>query len=113
VFDDIGDIRETRKRYNHRMFQSGVPVFRAFEEAEAEALRSGAMDEPADAAVGLLPGAGRPRARRDRQRAEHGPVRRTQLLGGPPRPLTASRSLAENGGTGVGRNAGRGVGAGL
>jgi AhpD family alkylhydroperoxidase len=43
VFDDIKDIRETRKRYNHKMFGSGVPVFRAYEEAEAEALRSGAL----------------------------------------------------------------------
>jgi AhpD family alkylhydroperoxidase len=44
VFDDIADIRETRKRSNHRMFQSGSKVFRAFEEVEAEALRSGALD---------------------------------------------------------------------
>jgi AhpD family alkylhydroperoxidase len=44
VFPDIQEIRETRKRYNHRMFRSGVPVFRAFEEAEAEALRSGALE---------------------------------------------------------------------
>ncbi len=44
MFDEIGDIRQTRKRYNLKMFQSGVKMFRDFEDAEAAALRSGALE---------------------------------------------------------------------
>jgi AhpD family alkylhydroperoxidase len=44
VFDDVGDIRKTRKRYNLKMFQSGVKMFRDFEEAEGAALQSGALE---------------------------------------------------------------------
>jgi len=43
VFDDVRDIRETRKRYNAKLFMSGVPAFRKFEELEAEALADGAL----------------------------------------------------------------------
>jgi AhpD family alkylhydroperoxidase len=44
MFDDISDIRPTRKRYNLKVFQSGVKMFRDFEEAEGAALRSGALE---------------------------------------------------------------------
>lgn len=44
MFDEIGDIRQTRKRYNLEMFRSGVKMFRDFEEAEGAALRSGALE---------------------------------------------------------------------
>ncbi len=43
MFDEIDDIRRTRKRYNHKMFQSGVPAFRQLEELEAGALAEGAL----------------------------------------------------------------------
>ncbi len=45
MFDDIEDIRQTRKRFNHKMFQSGVATFRDFEEMEAAALRDGALSQ--------------------------------------------------------------------
>jgi len=44
MFDEIGDIRKTRKRYNLKMFQSGVKMFRDFEEAEGAALQGGALE---------------------------------------------------------------------
>lgn len=44
MFDEISDIRQTRKRYNLKMFQSGVKMFRDFEEAEGAALQSGALE---------------------------------------------------------------------
>jgi AhpD family alkylhydroperoxidase len=44
MFDDISDIRPTRKRYNLKVFQSGVKMFRDFEEAEGTALQSGALE---------------------------------------------------------------------
>lgn len=44
MFDDINDIRRTRKRINAEMFRSGVDTFRAFEDVESGALRSGALD---------------------------------------------------------------------
>jgi AhpD family alkylhydroperoxidase len=44
MFDDIDDIRRTRKRINAQMFRSGVPTFRAFEDVEAAALASGELD---------------------------------------------------------------------
>jgi len=44
VFDDIDDIRRTRKRINAEMFRSGVATFRALEDLEGGALESGALD---------------------------------------------------------------------
>ena len=35
MFDDINDIRRTRKRINAEMFRSGVDTFRAFEDVVA------------------------------------------------------------------------------
>ena len=45
MFDEIEDIRHTRKRYNLKMFQSGIAGFRQFEELEAAALRGGALPQ--------------------------------------------------------------------
>jgi AhpD family alkylhydroperoxidase len=44
MFDEINDIRRTRKRINAEMFRSGVDTFRAFEDVEAGALRGGTLD---------------------------------------------------------------------
>ena len=43
MFDEIDDIRQTRKRLNLKMFQSGVGSFRSFEELEAGALADGEL----------------------------------------------------------------------
>lgn len=43
MFDDIQTIRQTRKRYNLQMFQSGISVFRDIQEAEGRALADGAL----------------------------------------------------------------------
>lgn len=43
MFDSVKTIRETRKRYNGRLFMSGVETFRRLEDAEAGALADGAL----------------------------------------------------------------------
>jgi AhpD family alkylhydroperoxidase len=43
MFNDIDQIRETRKKYNLQMFRSGVSTFRELEELEANALRDGVL----------------------------------------------------------------------
>jgi len=43
MFDEIDEIRRTRKQYNQRMFQSGISTFRKFEDLEANALQDGAL----------------------------------------------------------------------
>ena len=45
MFDDLEDIRQTRKRYNFKMFQSGVAAFRQLEDLEAGALADGALSQ--------------------------------------------------------------------
>lgn len=45
MFDSIEEIRTTRKKYNYKMFTSGVSAFREFEELEAKTLQSGALDQ--------------------------------------------------------------------
>jgi AhpD family alkylhydroperoxidase len=44
MFSDIDEIRSLRKKYNYKMFTSGVSTFREFEELEAKTLQSGALD---------------------------------------------------------------------
>jgi len=43
MFDEISDVRKTRKKYNQLMFRSGISTFRKFEDLEADALRDGAL----------------------------------------------------------------------
>jgi alkylhydroperoxidase/carboxymuconolactone decarboxylase family protein YurZ len=43
MFDEITDMRKTRKKYNQLMFRSGIGTFRKFEELEADALKDGAL----------------------------------------------------------------------
>jgi AhpD family alkylhydroperoxidase len=44
MFENIEEIREIRKKYNHKMFNSGVSTFQEFEELEGKALQSGALE---------------------------------------------------------------------
>jgi hypothetical protein len=43
MFDEIGDIRNARKRYNVQMRQSGIKTFRELHELESNALKDGAL----------------------------------------------------------------------
>jgi alkylhydroperoxidase/carboxymuconolactone decarboxylase family protein YurZ len=43
MFDEITDIRQTRKKYNQLMFRSRISTFRKFEDLEADALKDGAL----------------------------------------------------------------------
>ena len=43
MFDNIKEIRKTRKKYNNPMFHSGNGTFRQFEDLEANALKDGAL----------------------------------------------------------------------
>jgi alkylhydroperoxidase/carboxymuconolactone decarboxylase family protein YurZ len=43
MFDDIADIRNTRKRYNVQMHRSGIGTFRELHKLEANALKDGAL----------------------------------------------------------------------
>lgn len=43
MFDEIDQIRKTRKKYNLQMFRSGISTFREIEDLEANALRDGAL----------------------------------------------------------------------
>jgi alkylhydroperoxidase/carboxymuconolactone decarboxylase family protein YurZ len=43
MFDEIEEIRKTRKKYNNLMFNSGIGTFRQFEDLEANALKDGAL----------------------------------------------------------------------
>jgi AhpD family alkylhydroperoxidase len=45
MFDEIEDIRQTRRRYNFKMFQSGIGTFREFEQMEGAVLRDGALSQ--------------------------------------------------------------------
>jgi alkylhydroperoxidase/carboxymuconolactone decarboxylase family protein YurZ len=43
LFDEINQIRKTRKKYNLQMFRSGISTFREIEDLEANAFRDGAL----------------------------------------------------------------------
>lgn len=44
MFEDAATIRKTRKKYNGKMFKSGVDTFRQMAAVEEKALKSGALD---------------------------------------------------------------------
>ena len=44
MFEDIGKVNELRKKYNFKMFTSGIPAFRSYEDLEARILTSGVLD---------------------------------------------------------------------
>jgi alkylhydroperoxidase/carboxymuconolactone decarboxylase family protein YurZ len=43
MFDEIKEIRKTRKKYNNLMFRSGIDTFRRFADLEENALKDGAL----------------------------------------------------------------------
>ena len=43
MFDEISQIRKTRKKYNLQMFRSGIGTFREIEDLEANTFRDGAL----------------------------------------------------------------------
>ena len=45
MFENIDEIRKTRKKYNHKMFQSGISTFREMEQLEASAFQPGSLDQ--------------------------------------------------------------------
>ena len=56
MFDNIAEIRKTRKEYNLQMFRSGIGTFREFEEVEAHAFRDGALDRKHKELIGMAVG---------------------------------------------------------
>jgi len=56
LFEDISDIRRTRKKYNLQMFRSGLSTFRELEEVEAHAFQDGALDRKHKELIGLAVG---------------------------------------------------------
>jgi AhpD family alkylhydroperoxidase len=53
MFESIEEFRNIRKKYNYKMFSSGVSTFREFEELEARTLESGALDRKYKELIGL------------------------------------------------------------
>ena len=53
MFDDIREIRRNRKKYNLKMFRSGVGTFEELENLEANALRKGALPGKYKELIGL------------------------------------------------------------
>ena len=53
MFDDIGEIRRSRKQYNLKMFRSGVGTFEELENLEANALRGGELPRKYKELIGL------------------------------------------------------------
>lgn len=45
MFIDTQDVRSLRKKYNGKMMKSGIPIFQEVGRIEAEALKSGALDQ--------------------------------------------------------------------
>jgi alkylhydroperoxidase/carboxymuconolactone decarboxylase family protein YurZ len=45
MFPDIEEIRKARKKYNGKMYRSGIGTFREMEELEANVLRDGALKQ--------------------------------------------------------------------
>ena len=53
MFDDISEIRRSRKQYNLKMFRSGVGTFEELENLEANALREGVLPGKYKELIGL------------------------------------------------------------
>jgi alkylhydroperoxidase/carboxymuconolactone decarboxylase family protein YurZ len=43
MFEDISEIRKARKKYNYKMFQSGISTFQEMEQLEAHAFQPGTL----------------------------------------------------------------------
>jgi AhpD family alkylhydroperoxidase len=53
MFEDIEEIRSIRKKYNYKLFSSGVSTFKEFEDLEARTLQSGALDRKYKELIGI------------------------------------------------------------
>jgi len=53
MFEGIDEVRNFRKKYNYKMFTSGVSTFREFDELEEKTLQSGALDRKYKELIGL------------------------------------------------------------
>ena len=53
MFQPVKEYRDLRKKFNYKMFQSGVPVFREFEELEAKTFAAGALEPKYKELIGL------------------------------------------------------------
>ncbi len=53
MFEDIQEFRDLRKKYNYKMFTSGVSTFREYEELEAKTLQSGALERKYKELIGI------------------------------------------------------------
>ncbi len=56
VFNEISQIKKTRKKYNAQMFRSGISTFRELEDLEANAFRDGALAQKEKELIGLAIG---------------------------------------------------------
>ena len=45
MFEDVGEVRKNRKKYNSKMFLSGIATFRELEELESRAFQKGAIEQ--------------------------------------------------------------------
>ncbi|MEN6438400.1 MAG: carboxymuconolactone decarboxylase family protein [Syntrophobacter sp.] len=53
MFDDLDEIRRARKKYNYKMFQSGVGTFRELEELEENIFSKGKLPRKTKELVAL------------------------------------------------------------
>lgn len=53
MFEDLNEIRRTRKKYNYKMFQSGVGTFREMEELEEKTFREGRLERKTKELIAL------------------------------------------------------------
>ena len=45
MFEEIAEIRKARKKYNYKMFQSGVSTFHEMEQMEANVFKTGSIEQ--------------------------------------------------------------------
>jgi len=53
MFEDIEEIRRIRKKFNYKMYTSGVSTFREFDELEEKTLQSNALDQKTKELIAL------------------------------------------------------------
>ena len=53
MFEDVNKIRQVRKKYNARMLQSGIAAFQKVWDAEADALKDGALSQKTKELIAL------------------------------------------------------------
>ena len=53
MFPTVGEIRKTRKQYNHKMLNSGIASFEDLEKLEANALKNGELPQKTKELIAL------------------------------------------------------------